>query len=132
MTPRELQLRTNLFADLSEEEFNEVIKHRREDIESFWVEDTEKSISSCIWQITNFSKNPLLHDFDLAPKDFWNHNESLLAKIRQLRLNIRNHKKALKKFQQGIKDIDYDTVAMKMDWYELTHTQKHTYDYRLL
>ena len=34
MTPRELELRTNLFADLSEEEFNEVIKHRREEVEN--------------------------------------------------------------------------------------------------
>jgi len=117
---------------LSEEEFNEVIKHRREDIESFWVEDTEKSISSCYWQITNFAKNPFLFDVDILLKDFWNHNESLLAKIRQLRLNIRNHKKALKKFQQGIKDIDYDTVQMKMDWYELRHTQSHPHDYRPL
>jgi len=132
MTPRELELRTNLFADLSEEEFNEVIKHRREDIESFWVEDTEKKISSCLWQITNFAKNPFLFDVDLLLKDFWNYNDSLLAKIRQLRVNIRNHKKALNKFQQGIKDIDYDGVEMEMDFYELTHTQSHPYDYRVL
>ena len=132
MTPRELELRTKLYSHLSEEEFSEIIKHRREDIESFWVEHKEKSISSCLWQITNFAKNPFLFDVDILLKDFWNHNESLLAKIRQLRLNIRSHKKALKKFQQGIKDIDYDTVQMKMDFYELTHTQSHPYDYRVL
>ena len=132
MTPRELQLRTKLYSHLSEEEFSQIIKHRREDIESFWVEDTKKSIMANIFLIYRLARNPFLFDLDLFLNDFWNHNESLLTKIRQLRINIRNHKKALKKFQQGIKDIDYDSVQMQMDWYEIKHTQSHPYDYRVL